>query len=92
MNPNQDPLICKIRAIDQAGLTRLRKASSYDEIVPLKLKTRLFVSPGFDKAKPRQKDEILAKFVRCWGCNACMLEEMAVSNYDDNLVINDYEP
>ena len=70
----------------------MKNTSSYDEIVTLKLKTRLFVSPGFEKCGPKQKQEILSKYVRCLTCNSILLEDMAVSNYDDNLVLDDYEP
>ena len=75
-----------------AAIGRLSKCASYDKMVSLKMKTRLFIVPGYDKAKPKQKSEILSKFVRCMTCNSCLLEDVAVSNFDDNLVLNDYEP
>ena len=70
----------------------LANTNDYNEMVSLKLKTRLFVSPTFTKGNAKQKQEIVSKYVRCFSCHATLLEEMAVSNYDDNLVMDDYEP
>ena len=55
----------------------------------VKLKTRLFVAKQ-DLAETNE-DEVLGQFVRCNDCNAILTEDIAVQNFDTNLVIGEYQ-
>jgi hypothetical protein len=65
---------------------------SPSEMVCLKIKTRLFIYDGFESSKPKQQEEIINKFVRCIKCHAILDKELAVSNFDESLVLDQYEP
>jgi len=34
----------------------------------------------------------MSQFVRCHTCNATLLQEIAIQNYDENIVLPQYEP
>lgn len=58
-----------------------------------KLKTRLFVPNLHDKnLKNINPEANLAQYVRCCDCNATLLQDIAVQNYDENIILPMYEP
>jgi len=62
--------------------------------VALKLKTRLLVNHEYKEGKryEAQLEESLAQYVRCRTCSAILTQDIAVTNYDSNLVLSEYEP
>jgi hypothetical protein len=52
------------------------------------LKTRLFLSKG---EAGGNEEEVLAQYVRCNDCHAILTVDIAVQNFDNNLVLSQYE-
>lgn len=63
----------------------LAKLPDYAERVNLKLKTRLMIQDSLESAQ-------IEKFVRCTNCHATLQQDVAVQNYDENIVLSQYEP
>lgn len=61
----------------------------HSDVIVLKLKTRLFVAK--QDIGETNEDEVLGQFVRCNDCDAILTEEIAVQNFDTNLVISEYQ-
>ena len=82
-----DPIIKLISTVDLASLSSIESLEHQDEVI-LKLKTRLFVAK--EEIGEANEDEVLGQFVRCNDCNAILTEDIAVQNFDANLVISEY--
>ena len=83
-----DPIIKLINQIDLDSMGPIESLDQEDELI-IKLKTRLFVAKQ-DLAETNE-DEVLGQFVRCNDCNAILTEDIAVQNFDTNLVIGEYQ-
>lgn len=106
MHPKRnDPLHKVLAALKEDGkytetknaLDSLRNdavQNSPDDRIELKLKTRLFVNYDLKEGKNfhKQIDENLAKYCRCVTCNAILTVPIAVQNYDEHLVLPQYQP
>ena len=88
-----DALVRALQGGDPATWKKMRSLPDYQDKINLKLKTRLFL-PKFEELRTTQLDSEanLAQFVRCQDCNATLLLEIAVQNYDENIVLPQYEP
>ena len=64
------------------ALINLRKLKTYDDMINIKINSRIMVQEGKNTSK----------IVRCLACNATLTEDDAVQNYDDNIVMREYEP
>jgi len=94
-----DPLFKIINKIEQAGtpnapgLKKLADLPSFEDKINLKLKTRLFVQNVQEAGNQQQQvDGQLSQYVRCLTCHATLLQDVAVQNYDENIVLDQYEP
>ena len=83
-----DPIIKLINLIDLASMSSIESLEHQDEVI-LKLKTRLFVAK--EDIGEANEEEVLGQFVRCTNCNAILTEDIAVQNFDANLVISEYQ-
>lgn len=83
-----DPLIQITKDMDQPALDVLSRLSSYSDKIDLKLKTRLFTSMDFKDGPKykRQIEERLQQFVRCNKCQATLDQDIAMQNFDLNIV------
>ena len=75
-------------------IEKLKSIPDYEDLERLKIKTRLFVAYDLKEGRKYEKqvDEKLARFVRCLSCHAILTQEIAVQNYDENLVQSFYVP
>jgi hypothetical protein len=91
--PETNDALIKVLNDIEDGCFKKMRSSSYEDMWNLKLKTRLFV-PNFNHAgnKKYDSDANLAQFVRCKSCNATLIQEIAIQNYDENIVYPVYEP
>ena len=90
-----DPLykvIANMEATEGPGNTGLKKLAdldSFEDKINLKLKTRLFVQNVQDAGNQQQQvDGQLSQYVRCLTCHATLLQDVAVQNYDENIVLS----
>ena len=75
------------------GWQGLRSLPSFDDKINLKLKTRLFVQSVLEASNQQQQaDGQLSQYVRCSTCQATLLQDVAVQDYDENIVASQYEP
>ena len=88
-----DPVYRVAQQLDRAALKQLASLPSHDEKVNLKLKTRLFIPDLQEVGRSRRQAEgQLSQYVRCLVCHASLLQEIAVQNYDESIVLSQYEP
>ena len=72
---------------------QLASLPSHDEMVNMKLKTRLFIPDLQEVGRGRRQAEgQLSQYVRCLACHATLLQDIAVQNYDESIVLSQYEP
>ena len=76
---------------DVSGLKKLAELPNFEDKINLKLKTRLFVQ-NVQEASGQQVDSQLSQYVRCLKCHATLQQDVAVQNYDENIVLSQYEP
>lgn len=91
--PSNDALIKALKGAEPATFTAMKGLDEREKI-NLKLKTRLLL-PNLAETNPKQLDNpaaLMASFVRCNSCNATLLQEIAVQNYDESVVLPQYEP
>ena len=91
--PSNDALIKALKDVQPASFTAMKGLDENDKI-NLKLKTRLLL-PNLADTNPKQLDNpaaLMASFVRCNSCNVTLLQEIAIQNYDESVVVSQYEP
>lgn len=82
LNPETQPEVKEIVSFD--------RESNYRNKINLKLKSRLFVPKG--QAVKSGAHHNLSEYVRCNTCNATLLQEIAVQNYNESIILPLYEP
>ena len=81
---SNDPVIKLLSNIDLDSLSSIEALPDNNDQFILKLKTRLFNCIG---EAGGNEEEVLAQYVRCYDCQAILTEDIAVQNFDQNLVI-----
>lgn len=90
--PSNDPLQKILKQMNIPGLKKLGKSRT-DAKLNFKLKTRIFI-PNLEEigGSSQNQDSQLFQYVRCTVCHASLLRDIAIKNFDENIVISQYEP
>lgn len=99
MNPAQnDPMYQLMRQLasdSNAALIReMSEVQGYQETTKFKLPTQLLIFMDYKEGQKleQQTTERLSHFVRCLNCDAILTKEIAVQNFDKNLLLSEYQP